>query len=114
MLNHRRQKSPRQIQDCKRLTSQRYGATVDAGHKGGHSNKDHHHVQNSVLPGIFFIYEISPFAVEISQNSVPLTHLLIRLIAIIGGVFTCASWLDAALCAGDSSKRKTGMRVYSE
>ncbi|KAI2490233.1 Endoplasmic Reticulum-Golgi Intermediate Compartment (ERGIC) [Fragilaria crotonensis] len=89
-------------------------ATVDAGHKGGHSNKDHHHVQNSVLPGIFFIYEISPFAVEISQNSVPLTHLLIRLIAIIGGVFTCASWLDAALCAGDSSKRKTGIRVYSE
>ena len=86
-------------------------ATVDAGHKGGHSNKDHHHVQNSVLPGIFFIYEISPFAVEISQSSVPLTHLLIRLIAIIGGVFTCASWLDAALCAGDASKRKAGMRV---
>ena len=89
-------------------------ATVDAGHKGGHSNRDHHKVQNSVLPGIFFIYEISPFAVEISQRSVPLTHLLIRLIAIIGGVFTCASWLDAALCASDSSKRKAGMRVYSE
>lgn len=89
-------------------------ATVEAGHKGGHSNRDHHSVQNSVLPGVFFIYEISPFSVEISKNSVPLTHLLIRLIAIVGGVFTCASWLDAAMCASESRKRKAGTRMYSE
>eukprot|EP00545_Synedropsis_sp_CCMP1620_P002973 CAMPEP_0119030444 /NCGR_PEP_ID=MMETSP1176-20130426/41034_1 /TAXON_ID=265551 /ORGANISM="Synedropsis recta cf, Strain CCMP1620" /LENGTH=507 /DNA_ID=CAMNT_0006986815 /DNA_START=110 /DNA_END=1633 /DNA_ORIENTATION=+ len=81
-------------------------ATVDAGHS--HTDAHHnHHIRNSVLPGIFFIYEIYPFAVEISKNSVPFTHLLIRLIAIVGGVFTCASWLDAALCASEARKRKS-------
>ena len=80
-------------------------ATVNAGHEGGHANKDHHNVRNAVLPGIFFIYEVYPFAVEITRNSVPFTHLLIRLIAIIGGVFTCAGWLDAALCASDAKRR---------
>lgn len=89
-------------------------ATANAGHKGGHSNRDHHNIQNAVLPGIFFIYEIYPFAVEITRNSVPLTHLLIRLIAIIGGVFTCASWLDAALCTSDATRRMPSSRIYSD
>lgn len=70
-------------------------AAVDAGHKGGHSNKDHHDVRNAILPGVFFIYEIYPFAVEVTQNSVPLTHLLIRILATVGGVFTFVRWADA-------------------
>mmetsp|Transcript_1930 Transcript_1930/g.2680 ORF Transcript_1930/g.2680 Transcript_1930/m.2680 type:complete len:504 (-) Transcript_1930:619-2130(-) len=81
-------------------------ATVNAGHKGGHGNDDHHNVKNSVLPGVFFIYEIFPFAVEISRKSVPLSHLLIRLIAIVGGVFTFAGWLDSALGNDDKSARR--------
>lgn len=32
---------------------------ANAGHGGGHSNKEHHRIQNSVLPGVFFIYELS-------------------------------------------------------
>jgi len=72
-------------------------AAVDTGYTGGHDNKDHHQKQNSVLPGIFFIYEIYPFAMKISQNEVPFTHLLIRLMATIGGVFTLARWLDSIL-----------------
>merc|ERR1712183_421504 len=77
--------------------------TVGAAHKGGHANDQHHHhhARNSVLPGVFFIYEIYPFAVEISSNRVSLTHLFIRLIAIIGGVFTFAGWLDFVLNRDD-------------
>ncbi|CAB9530697.1 reticulum-Golgi intermediate compartment protein 3 [Seminavis robusta] len=78
---------------------------ANAGHGGGHSNKDHHKIQNSVLPGVFFIYEIYPFAVEISQNSVPFTHLLIRLMASVGGIFTIVKLADAFL---DDRDRRRG------
>jgi hypothetical protein len=68
---------------------------VHAGHGGGHSNHVHHDVRNAILPGVFFIYEIYPFAVEISNNKVPFTHLLVRIMATIGGVFTIVQWVDA-------------------
>lgn len=84
-----------------RLTS------VQAGHVGGHSHPNHHNVQkNSVLPGVFFIYEIYPFEVEISRTSVPLTHLLIRLMATVGGVFTITRWVDSLLSRRE--KRSSG------
>lgn len=70
---------------------------VHAGHAGSHAHEDHHKIQNSVLPGVFFIYEIYPFAVEVSRNSVPFTHLLIRIMATIGGVFTLARWADSII-----------------
>jgi endoplasmic reticulum-Golgi intermediate compartment protein 3 len=72
-------------------------AIVDTSHGGGHANQDYHKVQNSVLPGVFFIYEIYPFCVEISQDSVPFTHLLVRLMATVGGVFTLIRWCDTCL-----------------
>lgn len=81
-------------------------AAVHAGHAGDHSNTDHHMKQNSVLPGIFFIYEIYPFAVEIRKNSVPFTHLFIRLLATIGGVFTLARWADSYIYERGSSSSK--------
>mmetsp|Transcript_12480 Transcript_12480/g.29585 ORF Transcript_12480/g.29585 Transcript_12480/m.29585 type:complete len:521 (-) Transcript_12480:332-1894(-) len=71
--------------------------SAESGFTGGHANKEHHTKQNAVLPGVFFIYEIYPFALEITQNEVPFTHLLIRLMATIGGVFTLARWLDSIL-----------------
>lgn len=66
-------------------------ASVQAG--GGHGHDDHN-IRNSILPGVFFIYEIYPFSVEVAPNSVPFTHLLIRLMATIGGVFTVVRWVD--------------------
>jgi endoplasmic reticulum-Golgi intermediate compartment protein 3 len=66
-------------------------AGVEAG--GGHK-ADHHNVRNSVLPGVFFMYEIYPFEVEVTQVSVPWTHLLIRVMATVGGVFTIVRWAD--------------------
>jgi endoplasmic reticulum-Golgi intermediate compartment protein 3 len=70
---------------------------VDATINGGHSNPKNHDVKNAILPGVFFIYEIYPFAVEVTPNSVPLTHLLIRIMATIGGVFTIVRWADSLL-----------------
>lgn len=80
-------------------------AAVHAGYSGGHQNHEHHQKQNSVLPGVFFIYEIYPFALEISKNSVPFTHLLIRIMATIGGVFTLARWADSVLYERNSQRR---------
>jgi hypothetical protein len=81
-------------------------AAVHAG--GGHRTHDHHHVRNSVLPGVFFLYEIYPFAVEIHPVSVPLTHLLIRLMATIGGVFTIVRWVDTVVLEGNPRNRRSG------
>uniref|UniRef100_A0A7S3P8Q9 Endoplasmic reticulum vesicle transporter C-terminal domain-containing protein n=1 Tax=Amphora coffeiformis TaxID=265554 RepID=A0A7S3P8Q9_9STRA len=68
---------------------------VAAGAAGGHAHHDHHDVKkNSILPGVFFIYEIFPFAICSSENSVPWTHLLIRLMATVGGVFTVMKLVD--------------------
>jgi endoplasmic reticulum-Golgi intermediate compartment protein 3 len=71
---------------------------VVAGHAKHHGHADHHAVRkNSILPGVFFIYEIYPFEVQVSPATVPITHLLIRLMATIGGVFTVVKWADALL-----------------
>ena len=72
-------------------------AVVPAGAAGSasHSNHEHHDIKkNSILPGVFFIYEIYPFSVQISSVQVPWTHLLIRIMATIGGVLTIVKWAD--------------------
>lgn len=61
---------------------------------GGGKKHDHHNVRNAVLPGVFFMYEIDPFEVVVSRVNVPLTHLVIRLMATIGGVYTVFRLLD--------------------
>ena len=81
-------------------------AGVEAGHKASQNKHKQHSVQNSVLPGVFFIYEIYPFAVEVSTVSVPFTHLLIRLMATIGGVFTVVSWMEAAFRTGGKDRQR--------
>mmetsp|Transcript_11464 Transcript_11464/g.15197 ORF Transcript_11464/g.15197 Transcript_11464/m.15197 type:complete len:253 (+) Transcript_11464:1-759(+) len=73
-----------------------------------HGHHDHHKVQNSILPGVFFMYEIYPFHVEISQKNVPFTHLMVRLLATVGGVFTVFKWLDSFLYSHDQNQRGGG------
>jgi hypothetical protein len=94
-------------------TYSKEGKEVVVGPPGthGHHHHDHHDVKkNSILPGIFFIYEIYPFAVEITENSVTVTHLLIRLMATVGGVFTTMKLLDTfvleALTGSSSSSSR--------
>lgn len=38
--------------------------------------------------GIFFVYDLSPFMVRVTEHTVPFTHFLTGLCAIAGGVFT--------------------------
>mmetsp|Transcript_19254 Transcript_19254/g.43558 ORF Transcript_19254/g.43558 Transcript_19254/m.43558 type:complete len:390 (-) Transcript_19254:231-1400(-) len=86
-------------------------AVADTGYTGGHHNKKHLYKENAVLPGVFFIYEIYPFAMEITQNEVPLTHLIIRLMATIGGVFTLAGWFDSFVNNGGGGSGEGSRRA---
>ncbi|KAF6041558.1 ERGIC3 [Bugula neritina] len=49
------------------------------------------------LPGTFFIYEFSPMMVKYKEKRRSLFHFLTSLCAIIGGVFTVAGLIDAAI-----------------
>merc|ERR1712032_1655916 len=52
------------------------------------------------LPGVFLVYEFNPFMVQKSERSVPLSHFLTSVCAIVGGVFTVAGMIDAILYRG--------------
>lgn len=80
-------------------------AQAHAGGSSDHHN-DHHHVKNAILPGVFFIYEIYPFQVQVSPVSVPLTHLLIRLFAVVGGVLTVFGWVANTLHDQQQQKQR--------
>mmetsp|Transcript_28003 Transcript_28003/g.41862 ORF Transcript_28003/g.41862 Transcript_28003/m.41862 type:complete len:316 (+) Transcript_28003:647-1594(+) len=84
-------------------TSIGHGSATKDGAKGSH-----HKVQNSILPGVFFVYEIYPFAVEVRSVTVPLTHLLIRIMATVGGVFTIVGWVDAMLYSREKARKRAG------
>jgi len=49
------------------------------------------------LPGVFFVYEFSPFLVRKTEKEVPVSHFLTSVCAIIGGVYTVAGMVDAVL-----------------
>lgn len=83
------------------------GAKVGGKTGLGHDKHEQHLTQKAILPGVFFIYQVYPFAVEISKQEIPLTHLLIRILATIGGVFTIVGWLDAVVCS--RNKRNKGL-----
>jgi len=50
-----------------------------------------------VLPGVFFIYDISPIMVQFTEKRKTFTYFLTSLCAIVGGVFTVAGIVDAAI-----------------
>merc|ERR1712186_182351 len=52
------------------------------------------------LPGVFLVYEFTPFMVQKIERAVPLSHFLTSVRAIIGGVFTVAGMIDAVLYRG--------------
>jgi len=49
------------------------------------------------LPGVFLVYEFTPFMVQKIEKPQPLSHFLTSICAIIGGVFTVAGMIDAML-----------------
>lgn len=48
-----------------------------------------------VMPGIFFIYDISPMRVVYNESRKPLSTFLTDVCAILGGIFTVARFIDA-------------------
>merc|ERR1712107_518580 len=49
------------------------------------------------LPGVFLVYEFTPFMVQKIEKIVPLSHFFTSICAIIGGVFSVAGMMDAIL-----------------
>ncbi|KAL7752231.1 ER-derived vesicles protein erv46 [Sorochytrium milnesiophthora] len=54
-------------------------------------------VGHTALPGVFFNYDISPMLVVYRQEKKSFSSFITSLCAIVGGVFTVASLVDAAL-----------------
>ena len=70
---------------------------------GGEDHLHHakKHQETTLLPGIFWVYELSAFMVEVSHSRVPFSHFLVRCCAIIGGVSSTAGFLDRFLHKAD-------------
>lgn len=47
--------------------------------------------------GVFFIYDLSPMLVRLTEYRHSFTHFLTNVCAIVGGVFTVAGMLDGML-----------------
>lgn len=53
--------------------------------------------QAGIIPGIFFVYELAPFMVNVTEGHIPLSHLITRLLAIVGGVFSVLAIVDSLI-----------------
>ena len=53
--------------------------------------------QMAVLPGIFFVYDLQPFMIHSTKTSMPFTHLITRLLAIVGGVYSVCGMTDSLI-----------------
>lgn len=49
------------------------------------------------LPGVFVLYDLSPMMVQITETRRSFMHFLTGVCAIVGGVFTVASLIDAMI-----------------
>jgi len=64
----------------------------------------------SSVPGVFFSYDLSPIRVDLRESSKSFLHFLTNLCAIVGGVFTVASLVDAFLFQGIVSIKQKLLR----
>jgi|EP00161_Ancyromonas_sigmoides_P023189 hypothetical protein len=55
------------------------------------------HAAGRTLPGVFFIYDISPILVVYSRTGKSFLHFITQLCAVVGGVFTVAGMTDAVV-----------------
>lgn len=57
----------------------------------------HTHIQMHSHVGVFFIYEFSPFKVQVEAKQMPFAHFITSTCAIIGGVFTITGLVDSLM-----------------
>eukprot|EP01114_Cavostelium_apophysatum_P014486 TRINITY_DN3775_c0_g1_i2.p1 TRINITY_DN3775_c0_g1~~TRINITY_DN3775_c0_g1_i2.p1 ORF type:complete len:390 (-),score=81.18 TRINITY_DN3775_c0_g1_i2:57-1226(-) len=58
------------------------------------------------LPGVFFMYELSPIMVKFTESRKSFAHFLTGVCAIIGGVFTVAGLVDSMIYQGMRTLKK--------
>jgi hypothetical protein len=61
---------------------------------------------DSGLPGVFFMYDLSPMMVTLTETSRSLAHFLTGVCAIVGGVFTVAGMVDGMLYHSQRALKK--------
>lgn len=59
----------------------------------------------SKLPGVFFIYDLSPIKVVFKESSRGWTNFLIKVFGTAGGLFTLSMLLDRFLLSGSRTLR---------
>ncbi|RYH28806.1 hypothetical protein EON65_10760 [archaeon] len=57
------------------------------------SDNNNHPIE-AVLPGIFFVYELSPFMIQAERRGMSFLHLMTKLCAIGGGIFSVMGIFD--------------------
>ena len=50
-----------------------------------------------LVTGVFFMYDLSPMMVQLTEHRRSFTHFLTGVCAIVGGVFTVAGMLDGMI-----------------
>ncbi|CAN0202030.1 unnamed protein product [Ectocarpus sp. 12 AP-2014] len=67
-------------------------------------------VNSVLLPGVFFVYDVSPFMVEVvPAEQPPFSHLLIRICAVAGGAFAISGIVDSAVFYVSNRLRRHGV-----
>lgn len=56
--------------------------------------------------GVFFMYDMSPMMVQLTEHRRSFTHFLTGVCAIVGGVFTVAGMLDGMLYHSTKALKK--------
>merc|ERR1712232_496004 len=67
-------------------------STKSSNPQGGHN---HGGGGGGGLPGVFFMYDLSPIMVKFTERRKSFAHFLTGVCAIIGGVFTVAGIVDS-------------------
>ena len=62
--------------------------------------KQHHEARLVMQPGIFFVYDFHPIKILHKYKRMPMSHFLVKISGLIGGLFVVTGMLDAILAAG--------------
>lgn len=76
-----------------------YGETVNTNQYSVTTHQRHinHALGEHGLPGVFFMFEISPILVEVAEQTRSFVHFLTGVCAIVGGIFTVAGMIDSVV-----------------
>ena len=50
-----------------------------------------------IIPGVFFVYDLSPIKITYIERSDSLLHFLVRMCAVVGGIFVVSGYIDRVL-----------------